>query len=157
MFLCFALGFQHFPGDLANVNEWKIMFDPSIDVDISRIAMFWTSSMYLICCLTSTVNIRGYVGTVNYPYNTVLGQVSQYLEYILSPKLTTALLELATEEEEWSKKYFHDQIFAKNVPDVGLDLRSVCIPSGTSTDRELRHEKTCFLHMLKRRPRSAVR
>ena len=23
-----ALGFQHFPRDLANVNEWKIMFDP---------------------------------------------------------------------------------------------------------------------------------
>ena len=27
----FALGFQHFPRDLANVNEWKIMFDPSND------------------------------------------------------------------------------------------------------------------------------
>ena len=27
---CFALGFQHFPADLANVNEWKIIFDPSI-------------------------------------------------------------------------------------------------------------------------------
>ena len=26
----FALGFQHFPRDLGNVNEWKIMFDPSI-------------------------------------------------------------------------------------------------------------------------------
>ena len=26
----FALVFQHFPRDLANVNEWKIMFDPSI-------------------------------------------------------------------------------------------------------------------------------
>ena len=25
-----SLGFQHFPRDLANVNEWKIMFDPSI-------------------------------------------------------------------------------------------------------------------------------
>ena len=25
----FALGFQHFHRDLANVNEWKIMFDPS--------------------------------------------------------------------------------------------------------------------------------
>ena len=25
---CYALGFQHFPRDLANVNEWKIMFDP---------------------------------------------------------------------------------------------------------------------------------
>ena len=26
----FALGFQHLPRDLANVNEWKIMFDPYI-------------------------------------------------------------------------------------------------------------------------------
>ena len=25
-----ALGFQHSPRDLANVNEWKIMFDPYI-------------------------------------------------------------------------------------------------------------------------------
>ena len=24
----FVLGFQHLPRDLANVNEWKIMFDP---------------------------------------------------------------------------------------------------------------------------------
>ena len=23
----FALGFQHLPWDLANINEWKIMFD----------------------------------------------------------------------------------------------------------------------------------
>ena len=28
----FALGFQHLPRDLANVNEWKIMFDPCIGV-----------------------------------------------------------------------------------------------------------------------------
>ena len=27
----FALGFKRFPRDLADVNEWKIMFDPSID------------------------------------------------------------------------------------------------------------------------------
>ena len=26
----FTLGFQLLPRDLANVNEWKIMFDPSI-------------------------------------------------------------------------------------------------------------------------------
>ena len=25
-----SLGFQHLPRDLANVNEWKIMFDPYI-------------------------------------------------------------------------------------------------------------------------------
>ena len=28
----YALGFEHFPRDLANVNEWKIMFDPSSDL-----------------------------------------------------------------------------------------------------------------------------
>ena len=28
----FALGFQHPPRDLANVNEWKIMFDPYSEV-----------------------------------------------------------------------------------------------------------------------------
>ena len=27
----FALGFQHCPPDLANVNKWKIMFGPSIN------------------------------------------------------------------------------------------------------------------------------
>ena len=30
--LVFALGFQHFPRNLANVNEWKIMFDPSYKI-----------------------------------------------------------------------------------------------------------------------------
>ena len=34
----FALGFQHFPRDLVNVNEWKIMFDPST----VKILSFWT-------------------------------------------------------------------------------------------------------------------
>ena len=28
----FALGFQHFLPDLANVNEWKIIIDPSIKI-----------------------------------------------------------------------------------------------------------------------------
>ena len=27
----FALGFQHLPRDIANVNEWKIMFDLYIE------------------------------------------------------------------------------------------------------------------------------
>ena len=27
----FALGYQLFPWELANVNEWKIIFDPSSD------------------------------------------------------------------------------------------------------------------------------
>ena len=30
----FALGFQHLPRDLANVNEWKIMFDTYIEAFI---------------------------------------------------------------------------------------------------------------------------
>ena len=35
----FALGLQHLPRDLANVNEWKIMFDPYIQLstDVMRI------------------------------------------------------------------------------------------------------------------------
>ena len=37
--LGFALGFQHLPRDLANANEWKIMFDPYIQLstDVMRI------------------------------------------------------------------------------------------------------------------------
>ena len=31
----FALGFQHFPQDLANVDEWKIMCDPSISIKLA--------------------------------------------------------------------------------------------------------------------------
>ena len=27
-----SLGFQHFPLDCANINEWKIIFDPSIEM-----------------------------------------------------------------------------------------------------------------------------
>ena len=30
----YALGFQHSRWDLANVNEWKIMFDPYIDTKV---------------------------------------------------------------------------------------------------------------------------
>ena len=30
--LGYTFGFQHFPLELANVNEWKIMFDPSITI-----------------------------------------------------------------------------------------------------------------------------
>ena len=32
----FALGFQHLPRDLVNVNEWKIMFDPYIILSRQR-------------------------------------------------------------------------------------------------------------------------
>ena len=31
------IGFQHFPRDLADVNEWKFMFDPSSDRDIVKV------------------------------------------------------------------------------------------------------------------------
>ena len=47
----FALGFQHFPRDLANVNEWKIMFDPSItesfpnDFDLSLVTLQWCQTI----------------------------------------------------------------------------------------------------------------
>ena len=33
----FPFGFQHFPRDLANVNEWKIMFDPYIKNEQIRV------------------------------------------------------------------------------------------------------------------------
>ena len=32
-----ALGFQHFPRDLVNVNEWKIMCDPSNMFELTSI------------------------------------------------------------------------------------------------------------------------
>ena len=37
-----TLGFQHFPRDLANVNDWKIIFDRSINNQLSP-------STHLIC------------------------------------------------------------------------------------------------------------
>ena len=43
--------YQHFPWDLANVNEWKIMFDPSID--FQRIV----HSQFLDAVLISSVHI----------------------------------------------------------------------------------------------------
>ena len=42
----FALGYQHFPLDLANIIEWKIMFDPSI-VHILPVQGF--RSMLYVC------------------------------------------------------------------------------------------------------------
>ena len=35
----YALGFQHSPRDLANVNEWKIMFDPYIISILNAISL----------------------------------------------------------------------------------------------------------------------
>ena len=34
----YALGFQHSPRDLANVNEWKIIFDPYINEPLHQSA-----------------------------------------------------------------------------------------------------------------------
>ena len=31
-----SAGFQHLPRDLANVNAWKTMFDPYIELKITR-------------------------------------------------------------------------------------------------------------------------
>ena len=54
----FALGFQHLPRDLANVNEWKIMFDPYIEPQVFvvkkllqpavEVFVKWTSPFFLI-------------------------------------------------------------------------------------------------------------
>ena len=46
--LSYALGFQHSPQDLANVNEWKIMFDPYIQSGHSLgFNKYFEESMYL--------------------------------------------------------------------------------------------------------------
>ena len=41
----FAPGFQHFPRDLGNVNEWKIMFDP-----FNKICILDTVIVFDILC-----------------------------------------------------------------------------------------------------------
>ena len=43
----FALGFQHFPRDLSNVNEWKIMFDPYI---VNLKAWYWGYKLNIQTC-----------------------------------------------------------------------------------------------------------
>ena len=53
----FALGFQHFPRDLANVNGWKFMFDPSINFrHLLRLFLF-TSFRENICRCSSGHNV----------------------------------------------------------------------------------------------------
>ena len=45
----YALSFQHFPRDIVNANEWKIMFDPSIqstNSSIQNILIIFQSSFY---------------------------------------------------------------------------------------------------------------
>ena len=41
--LSYLLSFQHLPRDLANVNEWKIMFDPYSNLMNFSILINWTS------------------------------------------------------------------------------------------------------------------
>ena len=36
----FALGFQHLPRAIANVNEWKIMFDPYNEKTLFSVIFF---------------------------------------------------------------------------------------------------------------------
>ena len=56
-----ARGFQHFPRDLANVNEWKIMFDPSISTwknKIVKVLTIWYQNdmRFVILGLSGPVN-----------------------------------------------------------------------------------------------------
>ena len=50
----FALGFQYFPQDRAyvQINEWKIMFDPSVDSDyIDLIVIRSLEKLSLFCIM----------------------------------------------------------------------------------------------------------
>ena len=44
----YALGFQHSPRDLANVNEWKIIFDPYIDTIKMPLQVFSQQNLHII-------------------------------------------------------------------------------------------------------------
>ena len=48
----FALCFQHFPRDIANVNEWKIMFGPTIENEFD---------VYIICKSNNTEYVYCFV------------------------------------------------------------------------------------------------
>ena len=52
--LGFPLGFQHFPRDLADVNEWKIVFDPSIVAEL----WFYIKVNTLLSCPDITVPLN---------------------------------------------------------------------------------------------------
>ena len=55
--LGFRLGFQHFPRDLANVNEWKIMFDPSINEQVKFESNF---NIPPPTCMASSISFFNY-------------------------------------------------------------------------------------------------
>ena len=61
-----ALGFQHFPRDLANVNEWKIMFDPPIKV----------SHRLTTCNISQTVSLKHTQPTSKSAYRTGILRVT---------------------------------------------------------------------------------
>ena len=46
----FAVGFQYFPRDLANANEWNIIFDPSITC-IYKPLSFHSCLSFIIECI----------------------------------------------------------------------------------------------------------
>ena len=55
----FDLGCQHFPQDIADVNKWKIMFDPSIGIVYhTRLSMYYIRALiynFLYWCLYGLV------------------------------------------------------------------------------------------------------
>ena len=53
----FALGFQHFHRDLANVKEWKIMFDPSIGTCNFFFSFFFGELSKFILLLSSNTHL----------------------------------------------------------------------------------------------------
>ena len=53
----FGLGFQHLPGELANVNAWKTMFDSYIIVrSWVSYSTFWMSILKAFCILSQPVD-----------------------------------------------------------------------------------------------------
>ena len=55
----FALGFQHFPRDLANVNDWKIRFDPSIII-INNVPLYALKTLGITLGFKTESDIPGF-------------------------------------------------------------------------------------------------
>ena len=53
----FALCFQHFPWHLGNVNEWKIIFDPSIILNDNDQKIMFDPSVFIACILLLETHI----------------------------------------------------------------------------------------------------
>ena len=54
----FALGLQHLPRDLANVNEWKIKFDPYSLIGKLTIGKSDSYMKYMMCCSSPTGKLK---------------------------------------------------------------------------------------------------